>query len=379
MVGQVRGFHAPVIRLPPASCSELPAAVHGLEHSPLPRPRDRAGSPAGPGSRVVDDTVTVVRRFHGKNDSGKAVTWKIRSRSTGPPPRLRNPDCAGTVASSRRSTARTVRALAGEWRGHSRDQNGFDLPLHVVVRTDVVRRRRRGPGPSRYQGTLSVRDGQILVVTQGGTREGLGSTRNRARGFLAGQLPRRHQPAAVPVQPAPRAEAAFRCHVAVTPPPRPVPPVAPAPAPVTASPPAAGIRASYQVNSSALRVELGYRSPGGRTEEREVVIPADVIWELLFTAREGDALEVTAQNPGESGWVTCEFVVDGTAISASTRKGTTRSRPAGPRSSPADGGTGADSVGLRLREPLRRLRQRLQLPRRRRRCRWTARPAGPPP
>jgi hypothetical protein len=52
-----------------------------------------------------------------------------------------------------------------------------------------------------------------------------------------------------------------------------------------------------------------------------VVIPADVIWELLFTAWEGEALEVTAQNPGESGWVTCEIVVDGTAIAASTREG----------------------------------------------------------
>jgi hypothetical protein len=101
------------------------------------------------------------------------------------------------------------------------------------------------------------------------------------------------------------------------------PPAAPTAAvtPPPPSPPAAGIRASYRVNSSALRVKLGYRSAGGRTEEQDVVIPPDVIWELPFTAREGQALEVTAQNPGESGWVTCEILVDGKAIAASTREG----------------------------------------------------------
>jgi hypothetical protein len=83
----------------------------------------------------------------------------------------------------------------------------------------------------------------------------------------------------------------------------------------------AGIRVSYRVHGSAMNLNLKYRSPDGRTEEKKVLLPLDAAWELLFSAREGDSLEVTAQNAGEAGWVTCEIVVEGTAIAARTEEG----------------------------------------------------------
>ena len=68
-------------------------------------------------------------------------------------------------------------------------------------------------------------------------------------------------------------------------------------------------------------MNLKYRSPNGRIEEKKVMLPLDAVWELLFSAREGDSLEVTAQNVGEAGWVTCEIVVEGTSIAARTEEG----------------------------------------------------------
>jgi hypothetical protein len=84
---------------------------------------------------------------------------------------------------------------------------------------------------------------------------------------------------------------------------------------------AAGLRVSYRVHGSAMNLNLKYRSPDGRTEQKKVLLPIDAAWELLFSAREGDTLEVTAQNAGEAGWVTCEIVVEGTAIAARTEEG----------------------------------------------------------
>jgi hypothetical protein len=70
------------------------------------------------------------------------------------------------------------------------------------------------------------------------------------------------------------------------------------------------------------RVLPGVEHPRGAARNAE---PGDVILfphgdahlmsELIFNARDGNALEVTAQNAGESGSVTCEIIVDGTAIS----------------------------------------------------------------
>jgi hypothetical protein len=77
--------------------------------------------------------------------------------------------------------------------------------------------------------------------------------------------------------------------------------------------PSAGIRVSYRVRGSALWVNLLYRAPDGRTEQKRVMLPPDAAWELLFNARKGDSLEVTAQS-AEPGSVTCEIIVDGRPI-----------------------------------------------------------------
>src|SRR5262249_25803533 len=55
-----------------------------------------------------------------------------------------------------------------------------------------------------------------------------------------------------------------------------------------------GIRVSYRVHGSAMNLNLKYRSHDGRTEQKKVLLPVDAAWELLFSAREGDTLEVTA-------------------------------------------------------------------------------------
>jgi hypothetical protein len=60
-------------------------------------------------------------------------------------------------------------------------------------------------------------------------------------------------------------------------------------------------------------VNLTYRPPDGRTEQKRVMLPPDAGWELLFNARKGDSLEVMAQS-AESGTVTCEVVVAGRSI-----------------------------------------------------------------
>jgi hypothetical protein len=77
--------------------------------------------------------------------------------------------------------------------------------------------------------------------------------------------------------------------------------------------PAAGVRVSYRVRGSATWVNLLYRAPDGRTEQKRVMLPPDAAWELLFNARQGDSLEVTAQS-AEPGSVTCEIIVDGRPI-----------------------------------------------------------------
>ena len=60
-------------------------------------------------------------------------------------------------------------------------------------------------------------------------------------------------------------------------------------------------------------MNLLYRAPDGRTEQKKVMLPPDAAWELLFNARKGDSLEVTAQS-AEPGSVTCEIIVDGRPI-----------------------------------------------------------------
>jgi hypothetical protein len=316
----------------------------------------------------------------------------------------------------------TVATILGEWQGHYRSGDGYDLPLGLLIRDGSFEAREGDPVRRRFRGRLDVRDGQVAWSTTSGSGT-LTLHEDSGKRVLAGRLVVT-LPDRPPINYDVRVEARPQ-DTAVSPgfpPPRPAtPPAAPtapsrggAPGLGTPATPAgptiafrhppdqqkvtdqaavvvadissdrgltkvavsvngvrvheqgesgtkavplsvpinlregtnvivvsateagggvrqevrtvtyqlpAGIRVSYRVHGSAMNLNLKYRSPDGRTEQKKVLLPIDAAWELLFSAREGDTLEVTAQNAGEAGWVTCEIVVEGTAIAARTEEG----------------------------------------------------------
>jgi hypothetical protein len=85
--------------------------------------------------------------------------------------------------------------------------------------------------------------------------------------------------------------------------------------------PSTRLGVSYRVWGSAIQVDVTYRDPLGRTERTSVTLPIDASWQLLFSASEGQALEISANNTGGGGSVACEIVVDGTPVATSTEEG----------------------------------------------------------
>ncbi len=387
---------------------------------------------SGFGGIPLDRVLTMVIRFSGKDDNGRPISFDVRvplDRGTGR--RLIAPAVAPGPASLPRVPVSTVGALTGEWSGHYRNPDGYDLPLKLTIKDDGSFQAIEGdPARNRYSGTISVRDGQVLWSqrTSSGplTLHEEGGKRILAGRVLitSGSQPLNYDIRVVESKPAMVSPASETPRVATptsiaAPTPTLAPPVSSragspavtAPEARTASgltiafryPPdqgrvtdaatavvadissdrglatvgvsvngarvyeqnesgakavplnvpislreganvivvsateagggvrqevrtvtyqlAAGIRVSYRVHGSAMNLNLKYRSPDGRTEQKKVLLPIDAAWELLFSAREGDTLEVTAQNAGEAGWVTCEIVVEGTAIAARTEEG----------------------------------------------------------
>jgi hypothetical protein len=372
--------------------------------------------------------LTAQRRFFGQDESGQAVRFDVKiplDRGTGR--RLTAPRIAPGPSPLPRVPVTNVATLAGEWQGHYRSTDGYDLPLRLTVRDDGTFEAVEGdPVRNRYRGTLSARDGQVGWSMRNGSGP-LGLHDDGGKRVLAGRVPATSQgtqsfnydlrlvesrPATV--SPSPEAPRVATPAPTLAPPPvrggastavAPATPALPGTAPtivfrhppdqgrvtdsatvvvadissdrglgtigvsvngarvyeqaesgakavplnvpislreganvivVSATEPGggvrqevrtvtyqlpAGIRVSYRVHGSAMNLNLKYRSPDGRTEQKKVLLPIDAAWELLFSARAGDTLEVTAQNAGEAGWVTCEIVVEGTAIAARTEEG----------------------------------------------------------
>jgi hypothetical protein len=344
--------------------------------------------------------VTAVWRFGAKDDAGKPVSFEARvplDRNTGR--RLFPPSVTPGPSSLPRVPVTAVEAVAGEWQGHYRTVDGYDLPLRLVIKEgafevgegDPIRRRFRGRvgvrdglivwSTSNAEGTLALHkdagrrilDGRLVIAAEGrpslnydvrvveatpglemartpapaGAAQGLaiairyppdqgrlteqtasvvadvsserglatiGVTVNGVRVYEQGGSGATAMPLNVPITlregsnvivvSATETGGGVRQEVRT----------------VTYQLPA-GIRVSYRVHGSAMNMNLKYRRPDGRTEEKRVTLPLDAVWELLFSAREGDLLEVTAQNAGEAGWVTCEIVVEGTSITARTEEG----------------------------------------------------------
>lgn len=365
---------------------------------------------SGFGVQPGGQSFTAVRRFVGKDDSGKSVTVEVRAelgQGTG----RALPAASGTPGPQMLPPVPVtdLKAVAGEWQGHYRNVDGFDIPLRLVIGEDGAFVGIEGdPVRSRYRGTLALSDGRLAWKTRGGTGP-LALHDDRGKRILAGRVivtpADRGQPHNFDV----RVESLGPASVPGSPPVVAARPVSPPPppssavgAPATAGPtivvrfpleqarvsdpftvlvadvtsgqvlasaavsvngvrvheqtepgtralalnvpvtlreganvivvsvtdgqggvrqevrtvvhePSAGIRVSYRVRGSALWVNLLYRAPDGRTEQKKVMLPPDAAWELLFNARNGDSLEVTAQSV-ESGSVSCEIFVDGRPI-----------------------------------------------------------------
>jgi hypothetical protein len=387
---------------PKASSRAAPYRERLLPKSELKMPlvtvlQSPTGLPAARG-------VTALWRFVGKDDAGQPVSFDVRvplDRSTGR--RLFPPPVAPGPSSLPRVPVTTVDIVVGEWQGHFRSVDGYDLPLRLTIKEggfeagegDPIHRRFRGRvglkdglvvwSTSNSEGTLTLHqdggrrilDGRLVTAAEGrpslnydvrvveatrgpeavrgaattpapasaapglaiairyprdqgrlteqsasvvadvSSERGLatiGVTVNGVRVFEQGVAGAKAMPLNVPIT---LREGSNIIVVSAT---EPGGGVRQEVRTVTYQLPA-GIRVSYRVHGSAMNMNLKYRSPNGRIEEKKVMLPLDAVWELLFSAREGDSLEVTAQNVGEAGWVTCEIVVEGTSIAARTEEG----------------------------------------------------------
>ncbi len=348
-------------------------------------------------------SVTVRWVFTGKDDAGQPVSFEVRlplDRGTGR--RLPAPPVAPGPSALPRIPVTTTTLVVGEWQGHYRTSDGYDLPLRLVLGEGSFEAWEADPVRRRFRGRLGVQDGQLTWSTSNSTGT-LTLHDDGGKRVLAGRLV-----LTAPDRPSQNYDIRVvesRLAIASPAAPASAAPAAPVPGPTIAFryPPdqarmteqtssvvadvssdrglsgigvsvngarvyeqrvsgakavplnipitlreganvivviaaeagggvrqevrtvtyqlPAGIRVSYRVLGSAMNLNLKYRSPDGRTEEKKVLLPIDAAWELLFSAREGDTLEVTAQNAGEAGWVTCEIVVEGTAIAARTQEG----------------------------------------------------------
>ncbi len=116
-------------------------------------------------------TMTVFRRFRGKDDTGRSITVDVRiPLSTSTARRIEASGAPGPLPPARVVQAGDFNSLAGTWRGYDRDEKGFELPLEVIIKNDgSFEAAEDEPVTNRFRGTLSIRDGQILYSTRNDT------------------------------------------------------------------------------------------------------------------------------------------------------------------------------------------------------------------
>src|SRR5262249_17028680 len=80
-----------------------------------------------------------------------------------------------------------IATVVGEWRGHYRSTDGYDLPLRLVIKEDSFEAGEGEPIRRRFRGRVGVRDGQGIWSTPS-TDGTLGLHQDGGRRSLAGRL-----------------------------------------------------------------------------------------------------------------------------------------------------------------------------------------------
>lgn len=126
------------------------------------------------GGTATIGTLTVERRFIGKDAQGKEVTVLVRLRLDSSVGKLvRPPPMLGPLPPERSLEAGGLASVTGTWRGSYRADNGrYDIPLEITIGADGrFEGAENDPVTVRFRGSVRVDGGKLAYV--GGRDTGL--------------------------------------------------------------------------------------------------------------------------------------------------------------------------------------------------------------